>query len=223
MCERENVNIKYYSINANLEIPSFCLDKNEWLYFVNYYGQFPNCDLIKLKEKYDRIIVDNVQAYFQEPVPGIDTLYSCRKYFGVPDGAFVYCDRQTNEEFEQDCSFTRMEYLLHGVDYAKVGEQRNNNFRFLHTRLCHINRLHLHSPIAPYMYPLYISNGDKVREKMLNDLIYIPTLWTDVVKDVKATKLEKDMAMNILPLPIDQRYTEKEMDILVDRIFKYSE
>lgn len=56
-----------------------------------------------------------------------------------------------------------------------------------------------------------------------SDLIYIPTLWTDVVKDVKATKLEKDMAMNILPLPIDQRYTEKEMDILVDRIFKYSE
>lgn len=27
VCERENVSIKYYSINANLGIPSFCLDK----------------------------------------------------------------------------------------------------------------------------------------------------------------------------------------------------
>lgn len=35
------------------------------------------------------IILDNTQSFFQKPISGIDTIYSCRKYFGVPDGAYL--------------------------------------------------------------------------------------------------------------------------------------
>jgi hypothetical protein len=36
-----------------------------------------------------RCVVDNTQAFFQQPVPGAWTFYSARKFFGVADGAYL--------------------------------------------------------------------------------------------------------------------------------------
>lgn len=55
--------------------------------------------------------MDNAQAYFQEPIDGFETLYTCRKFFGVPDGAVLYTDKQI-EINEVDQSYTRMHFLL---------------------------------------------------------------------------------------------------------------
>lgn len=46
------------------------------------------------------------------PVDGLDTLYTCRKYFGVADGAFLYTDAKLDRELPQDESFERMHFLL---------------------------------------------------------------------------------------------------------------
>lgn len=54
----------------------------------------------------------NAQSYFQMPVDGLDTLYTCRKYFGVADGAFLYTDAKLDRELPQDESFERMHFLL---------------------------------------------------------------------------------------------------------------
>ena len=55
---------------------------------------------------------DNVQAFFQHPAPGVDTVYSCRKFFGVPDGGYVSTDAVLAEEFEKDVSKDRMTHIL---------------------------------------------------------------------------------------------------------------
>jgi len=65
-----------------------------------------------MKRRWKRIIFDNVQAFFQKPVDGIDTVYSCRKFFGVPDGAYVSTDSVVSERLEQDVSMARMQYVL---------------------------------------------------------------------------------------------------------------
>lgn len=112
LCEVENVQVTYYRINENFLPENISLENDEWLYVVNYYGQLSQQYLKEIKEKYIRVIVDNAQAYFQMPVEGIDTIYTCRKYFGVADGAFLYTDTFLNEELEVDISFNRMEFLL---------------------------------------------------------------------------------------------------------------
>ena len=66
--------------------------EDEWLYVVNYYGQLPAAFLAELRQRFPRLIIDNAQAYFEPPLPETDTLYTCRKFFGVPDGAFLYTD-----------------------------------------------------------------------------------------------------------------------------------
>lgn len=111
--EREGCSYEQYHIS-----PSFlpCLDKklekNEYLYFVNYYGMFDNEQIIELKEKYGNIIVDNVHAFFQTPIFGVDTIYSCRKFFGVPDGAYLSTNTPINEELDIDASRDRMTHVL---------------------------------------------------------------------------------------------------------------
>ena len=86
--------VRYYSIGKDLKMEDIILNDDEWLYVVNYYGQFSEEYIHWLKQKYERIIIDNSQAYFQEPVAGIDTLYTCRKFFGVSDGAILYTDSE---------------------------------------------------------------------------------------------------------------------------------
>ncbi len=112
VCDREGVEKKYYHVDINFRPIDVCLDEDEWLYLVNFYGQLNNDDIFEYVNKYKRVIVDNANAYFQEPVDGVDTLYTCRKWFGVSDGAFLYTSSEINEDLEQDESFQRMDYLL---------------------------------------------------------------------------------------------------------------
>ena len=113
LCNKIGVGYSYYSINERFEpVFNLTLGEDEWIYIVNFYGQLNNDYLIALKRKYDRIIVDNAQSYFQMPAEGVDTLYTCRKYFGVADGAFLYTDKRLERELLQDESFERMHFLI---------------------------------------------------------------------------------------------------------------
>lgn len=83
-----------------------------WIYVVNYYGQIDNTKLEELRKGHPHLIVDNTQSYFQEPVDGLNTLYTCRKYFGVADGAFLYTDVLLDRNLPQGESFERMRHVL---------------------------------------------------------------------------------------------------------------
>ena len=248
---KENVEVTYYSIGLDFKPKGANPAEDEWLYVVNFYGQLSNEYLASLG---DRVIVDNAQAYFQDPVPGMDTLYTCRKFFGVADGAVLYTDK-TIEVEQQDESFRRMNFLLgryertasefypeyaannnffenepikrmskltenllHGIDYERVRQRRTENFAFLHERLHGINRLNLTIPEGAFMYPLYLENGAEIRNKLQAMKIYIPTLWPSVFALCGKMEPEYDMAKNILPLPVDQRYGKEEMEYLVSII-----
>ena len=109
--------------------------------------------------------------------------------------------------------------LLHGIDYDYVRRKRTENFVFLHKKLKSINKLSLCIPEGAFMYPLYINNGSEIRAKLQKNKIYIPILWPDVFDICKADELEYDMAKNILPLPIDQRYSVEDMSYISKCIF----
>lgn len=258
ICRSAGVKISYYSVGLDFLPVDIEVEKEEWLYLVNFYGQICNEKIESIKNKYGKLIVDNVQAYFQKPVQGIDTIYTCRKFFGVPDGAFLYTDKVIERELEQDFSYDKMmhimgrfektasefygEYangeeafagvplkrmsrltdnLLHAINYSSVAKIRTDNFRNLHDSFEKINKLRLSIPQGAFMYPLYIENGAEVREALRAKKIYIPTLWPAVFKLCKESDLEYDMAMNILPIPIDQRYGIEEIKYLIAEVGKY--
>lgn len=257
VCKKLKIDYQFYHVGQRLE-PLFAelLSEGAWLYLVNYYGQLSNEEIGSLKVKYDRIIVDNAQSYFQMPVKGVDTLYTCRKYFGVADGAFLYTDARLERPLEQDESHDRMHFLLgrfertasefyaeyaanndffdnepvkqmsrltenllRGVDYPEAEIRRKDNFAFLHRALGAYNQLEL-AVTGTFMYPFLLPGGATLRRKLQQQKIYIPTLWPSVQQWCTPEMLEYHYAMDILPLPCDQRYTREDMAYMVQKILE---
>ena len=111
--ERERIPFEEYRIDRSfLPLPDIKTNPEEVVYIVNYYGLIPEEQLINLKKRYGNIVVDNAQAFFTKPVKGIDTLYSCRKFFGVPDGGYAYTEADFQESIPTDVSMDRMKHVL---------------------------------------------------------------------------------------------------------------
>jgi len=119
---------EFYHIDVHFEIRDrFTLKEGEALLYTNYFG---------LKQRYveqlaetigSRLIVDNTQAFYAKPIPGIDIFYTCRKFFGVPDGAYLYCDKESDEDIEQDYSYDRVSHLVKRIDLS--AEEGFKDFR----------------------------------------------------------------------------------------------
>jgi len=112
-----NVNYTFYSISNSL-VPVDCplLKQGEAFLYTNYFG-IKQSDVIRLADLYgNQLIVDNSQAFFSPVISGIDTFYSPRKFFGVPDGAYLYSDKILKEELKTDVSYERMSHLLKRID-----------------------------------------------------------------------------------------------------------
>ncbi|MDD4170572.1 MAG: hypothetical protein PHD36_10050 [Desulfotomaculaceae bacterium] len=136
LCINHNYEIEYYNIDGHF-IPIFNkpLTDNEYLYVVNYFGQLTVERILSLKEQFMRIIVDNSQAFFQRPLPGIDTIYSCRKFFGVPDGAYLAAEVPLSKNLKADVSYKRMAHILGRYEGAAADfyEQFRHNEESLKT------------------------------------------------------------------------------------------
>lgn len=117
------INYEFYHINELLEPVSFPeLGREEALLYTNYFGLKQGCVRLLANKYGDHLIVDNAQAFFAEPIEGIDTFYSARKFFGVADGAYLYTDVTIQPEFGLDYSFERMSHLLKRIDLgAEIG------------------------------------------------------------------------------------------------------
>ncbi len=103
----------FYDINEELmPILPAKLGDSEAILIVNYYGQLDLNMILSYKNVYKRIILDNTQAFFQKPIPKVDTIYSCRKFFGVADGAYLSSDISIKTPLEVDHSSKRMGFVL---------------------------------------------------------------------------------------------------------------
>ena len=111
VCRAHELDIRFYPVGADLRPKALKTEDDEWFYLVNFYGQLPADELQSIAERVPRLIVDNAQAYFDLPLKGVDTLYTCRKFLGVPDGGFVYTDAP-ERELPADESRERMDFVL---------------------------------------------------------------------------------------------------------------
>lgn len=113
LCDDYHIAYCKYEINDSfLPAAAISLGADEWLYIVNFYGQISDDAICQMKREYGHVIVDNVMDFFRAPIPGVDTVYSCRKYFGVADGGYVSTDCLLEEPLEAQTAADRMCHLL---------------------------------------------------------------------------------------------------------------
>lgn len=131
-CYEEGVEVSYYRIQDDFQpCDKITISPDTYLYMVNAYGRIDNQTLSKWKTRFPQLIMDNTQAFFQTPLPGVDTIYSCRKYFGVPDGAYLYSDAAIDKPIPVAESRARMGHLLGRMEttaeaYYKVYKENDD-------------------------------------------------------------------------------------------------
>jgi len=114
--KRLNLYYHFYKIDENMDpIIDFKVDDQSCMLYTNYYG-VKTSTVQALSKTQKNLIIDNAQAFYAEPIPGIDTFYSCRKFFGVPDGAYLYTSGAKRLKLEQDVSIERFSHLIREVD-----------------------------------------------------------------------------------------------------------
>ena len=103
----------FYHINKRFEIDDdIGLKEGEYLIANNYFG-LKDAYMLLLAEKYGKnLIIDNAQAFFARPIPGIKTIYSCRKFVGVCDGGVAYgVDSLDAHSLESEPSWEHADHL----------------------------------------------------------------------------------------------------------------
>jgi hypothetical protein len=83
--------VEFYALDARLQPVDLEAPKpGELLVAVNYFG-LQSAYVGGLAERYGRrVVADHTQAFFEKPEPGRWAFCSARKFFGVPDGAYLY-------------------------------------------------------------------------------------------------------------------------------------
>jgi hypothetical protein len=238
-----------YAIDATFRpLAGVAPGPDEWLLVVNYFGL---CDAmvaeLQAQHPRERIVVDNAQAFFAAPSRCRASLYSPRKFFGVPDGGFLhapgvelrdhardtrssgrlahlvkrlelgaesgYPDFVAAEESLSGQPPLRMsrlsQQLLAAADHAGAAQRRRRNFALLNEHLRPHNELRW-SPDAeqvPLCYP-FLPKRPGLRGELLQARIYVPQYWRELSEPGRGVPAhERRLAADLLPLPIDQRYS----------------
>lgn len=250
--ERLGLSYVFYHIDYNFEFSDIELGENEALLYINFFG-LKDDYIAKLTGKYPNLVIDNAHSFYSPAHSGVDTFYSCRKFFGVPDGAYVSTTCHPSGVFPRDSSHARYEHLvgrrdenatahyaaykhlenefanepiklmsgstqqvMANIDYAAVAERRKNNYAYLHKALRNINRLTLPDESVGMSYPLLTSL--EMLHKLIKQKVYIGIYWPNVIRDMQPGSVEHDLALNLLSLPIDQRYDTTDMEEIINRI-----
>jgi hypothetical protein len=249
------IETRFYALDETLfpqKLPA--LNKGEYIFWINYFGV---CEqhTRKIKEHFGpQALLDDVHAFFRTGHSGHWSFTSARKYFGVPDGAFLYAPVPLNlqtarfqdislepgvlrklglqaeaykaslrYERSLDCSVHRIsevsEGILRGVNLNGVEEARRRNFEYLHSALGKYNQFPLGKVSeVPFCYP-YLPNSHVNRKALYSQGLFVPTFWSDTcTRNLDGFTFEKRISKELLPLPIDHRYTPMDLQRMVKHL-----
>lgn len=122
--EKKGVAMKFYHIDKNWNPTDLNPADDEAVLIANYYGIMSSSRMAELASKYRNVIVDCAQAFFCKPVEGALTVYSCRKFVGAPDGAYVVGKdaHKYVDEYPQCYSSGTAAFLLKRIEYGCEGK-----------------------------------------------------------------------------------------------------
>jgi hypothetical protein len=254
---RSGVETRWYGLDETLfpaELPA--LAAGEYLLWTDYFG-ICGGHTKRLKELFgEQLLIDDTHNFFREGHERQWSFTSARKYFGVPDGAFLYAPRPISIDATQftgislthgllrrlgkleeafaayqayerslDCSVNLIseisDRLLRGIDTAAVATARRDNFAYIHAALGPYNQLQLRvTDQVPFCYP-YLPAKPIERSTLHRRGFFIPCLWPEVNgRAHDGFDFERRFSLQLLPLPIDHRYTPTELCGMVESLLE---
>lgn len=117
------------------------------------------------------------------------------------------------------------QYLLSTINIESTKKSRFENYRYLYD---HIQKSNICEPVdrgideltcAPLFFPIYVKDRAVFQKKLAQQEIYAPILWPVHTDELLINESVKRIYDEILMLPIDQRYGEKDMKRIVEVVY----
>jgi hypothetical protein len=109
------IDLHFYGIDETLFVGhEVDLGPRDLLVFVNYFGvgRHHVSEVLKRFNPH-QIVMDFSQSFFMEPQECLATIYSPRKFFGVPDGGFICSELEISQPtLEDEDSVARTAHLI---------------------------------------------------------------------------------------------------------------
>lgn len=244
----EGCTVVHYPLEKDF-LPAVDFPVDEWVVYNNYFGVCGE-KVATLAKRHRNLIVDNAQAFYstpagcaafysprkffglpdggiavipgrEKPVANLEPDHSVGRlahlFRRLEDGPeagyaeFHEAERQLDGAPIRAMSATTRA-LLGCCDFQDAAARRHANFAFLHERLRSSFPFALSEDDVPMAYP-YVSQDPTLREKLIAQRIFVPLYWPHIAPEACPVGC-------ILPLPLDQRYGEEDMQRIVEVILK---
>ncbi len=233
----ENCECSFYHVGDDF-LPDREFASDDYILYNNYFG-ICSKQVDYITQKYSNVIIDNAQAFYM-PHSGIASIYSPRKFFGVPDGGILTCNKNVYLPQERSMSWNRCLHLLKrhdsGASAAYTDFKQNDEALALESpmkisalteamlrgidyksvrqkRLENFNYIHAH-----------LRNKNKLSISLTeNDIPMVYPFLCDGAAELRQKLINNKIFVakywsgienpltEILPLPIDQRYDLNNM------------
>ena len=248
--EYHHVKFEFFSLNRQLlpEIPQ-SIGKADLVLIVNYFGLLGNHVSSIQQQHPATVVIDNAQAFYHIPSTGNWAFNSARKFFGVPDGAWLFGSkapattgrnipqgtdhlefRQHPDAFSyyqvaeraQTINSNKASLLsrcmLGHTDLTEIAQRRRTNYQHLHDQLGPLNELtlDLNDRDIPLCYP-FLPTVDITHQQLHSCKVWVPRYWPGM-PNTNDFAWEQKLVDRLLPLPLDQRYDENDMNKLSELI-----
>ncbi|MFN8673296.1 MAG: hypothetical protein U0457_14590 [Candidatus Sericytochromatia bacterium] len=206
--EENNIEYVFYSINYKLEIENEIILKDyEFILYINYFSL--KKDYINQISNFyrNKLIVDNTQDFFSKGYKYSFSFNSARKFFGVPDGSYLYFPNKLLNELSlikcnnkyKELNYIIISYLNYKIninkrnspklDYLidKISDNKNKAYiKYLKKEEKIKNDINLISKISEIL--LANVNLKKVKNARINNY----NIYNKYFKDINLLKLLKN-------------------------------
>ena len=246
--------VLFYNINKKL-LPIIDTPKGKTVYLVDYFGIMDKAVTEYVEKNTDTtFLIDNAHSFYNKPImrDNVYNLYSCKKFFGVPDGGYLISKKKIEQTYGKTFSSKISNYLIKSleegtnscyqekkavdeyinnnfsgisvfaeellcrIDYEAIKNIRKSNFCIYQNQFDKINQIKSEEDSIPYIYPLNV--GKNIKDKLIKEKIYVPTLWSPCLDKQFDNRLEQKLAADTLFLPLDQRYDERDIKYISEKV-----
>ena len=235
----------FYMIGPDF-MPQQDFPKDEFILYNNYFG-INGRNVRIMEQQYRNLIVDNAQAFYARD-NAFASFYSPRKFFGVPDGGYLYCKGEVKLPDTISVSWNKCKALLKRCDlpasegYADfkesghmISEEPVARMSNLTERLlCNIDYEAIRKKRLENFRYLHEQLGEYKQLSIDLDTNNVPLVYpfltdkTGLREKLIANKIyvatywpgsNQDEMKRIIPLPIDQRYGIQDMNQIIEILF----
>lgn len=137
--EKSFKRVVFYYLDDNL-LPKIDNSKGKTIYLVDYFGIMDKVVTEYVNSNQETtFLIDNAHSFYNKPImrDNVYNLYSCKKFFGVPDGGYLISTRKIDQTYKKTTSSNISNYLIKSLEEGTnscyqekkaVDEYINNNY-----------------------------------------------------------------------------------------------